>query len=455
MPSHSGSDEGGLNRRQLLAATGGTAVAVAAAGCSQILGGGGNGNGDVEQVEGDVPDEPIQAGLQAATEGAGSVIGNQNAVGAQIAVDRINEAGGIAGREMELEVVFEGGEFIENYEQFVSDGAEVTFGPTSSGGHEALAPVVEDEGVINVGHDGTVTTLYEETVPDPTYSFRFQNYDVMECVAAALDTVERYGVPDTVAGVNPNYAFGRDEFSHYVHALEQINPDLEVVYEGYPELGASDMSSHMSSINSAEPDVVFTSNWGADAITFLSQADANDVFDNVELVEGTVLYGTAAEIDPGIIEGTDTPIAGGIRNHYWDHPPHERWSPGEELITTAQEEYDVASPGGSFMSGYGAVMSWATAAEKAVDLLGYWPSQEELARMLEGHGFFSPAGYHNMAEDHQGRSNAHYGEIVPAEGSDPHLPVELDDIQVYSATEVAPPPGQAASDWIDSWEPTN
>ena len=141
----------------MLKLAGGSALAAALAGCSRLLGGGEGQDG----AEADVPDEPIQAGLQTFTEGAAAVLGLQTQYGAELAVQRINEAGGVAGREIELDVRHEADAHVENYEQFVDEGKDVTFGPTSSGGHEALTQAVEEQGVVNVGTDGTVTTLYE------------------------------------------------------------------------------------------------------------------------------------------------------------------------------------------------------------------------------------------------------------------------------------------------------
>ncbi|SFB71953.1 branched-chain amino acid transport system substrate-binding protein [Halobiforma haloterrestris] len=100
------------------------------------------------------------------------------------------------------------------------------------------------------------------------------------------------------------------------------------------------------------------------------------------------------------------------------------------------------------MSGYGAVTAWATAAEKAVDLLGRWPEQAELATILENHGFYTPAGYHTMSTDHQCYSNAHFGELT---WSDEHGAAALEDVSVFAPEEVSPPPGETSRDWIQGW----
>jgi branched-chain amino acid transport system substrate-binding protein len=317
-------DTGCIGRRQLLSAVGGSAVAAALAGCSTLLSDGETADQGGQSGDG-ISDEPIQAGLLTFTRGAPGVLGIQAQRGAELAVQRINDAGGIGGqREIELDVVNEGSNPLDSYNQFIEEGKEVTFGPISSGTHSQIAPEVEKNGIINVSTDGTVTTLYEETVPDPTYSFRFQNYDIMEVVTMAREAVQRVGADNisTVAGVNPGYSFGEDEMRVFTQAIQQLT-DAEIVYEGFPELGASDMANHITSINNEAPDVTFSSLWGGDVTTFVRQASANNMFENTT-VFGTTLYSAAGDVPADALVGTD--IYSGSRNYYWGLPALGNWA---------------------------------------------------------------------------------------------------------------------------------
>ena len=442
--SHADSGGGGIERRQLLKLVGGSAVAAALAGCSTLLQ---DGDSNTNQGSGDISDDAIEAGLLTFTKGAPGVLGIQAQRGAELAVQRINDQGGIAGkRKINLDVVDEGSNPLDSYNQFIEEGKHVTFGPISSGTHAQIAPEVEKNEVVNVGTDGTVTTLYEDTVPDPTYSFRFQNHDVMECVTMAREAVERLGADNinTVAGVNPGYSFGEDEMAMFTRAIQKLT-GAEVVYEGFPELGASDMSNHITSINDQQPDVTFSSLWGGDVTTFLRQANANNMFENTTVV-GTTLYSAAGDVPSEALQGAD--VFSGSRNFYWGHPRRENWSPGQDLFDAASQQDGVTVPTAHYMSGYGAVAAWATAVEKAIDLLGTYPSQKQIAATLEGHGFFTPAGYHNMSKGHQGASNSFSGKMVY---DDSLGAARLEDVNIFSATETAPPPGTKAADWLDSW----
>ncbi len=316
-PDRVAAGESGTTRRTALKAGAVTAATAALAGCSALLGGGDDDSGEAA----DVGTDQLEAGLLTFTQGAASVLGIQAQRGAEKAVERINEAGGVAGqREVSLEVVDETESPTDDYQQFINDGKDVTFGPVSSGTHESIAPDIETNEVVNVATDGTVTTLYEETNPNPTYSFRFQNYDVMEATTAALEVVERLDAAeiDTYAGVNPDYTFGRDEMEVFSLAIEGIT-GAEEVYSGFPALGESDFSTYISRINDEEPDVVFSSCWGGDASNFLSQAFQRNMFDNVDVVVGPVFYGSANAIDEEVVTGTDRgTILAGSRNGLGD-----------------------------------------------------------------------------------------------------------------------------------------
>lgn len=444
MPPEGGSH--GISRRDVMTAGGGS-VAAALAGCSRLLDGG---DGPQEQVdEGEIPDEPIQAGLQDFTEGPAAVLGILGVRGARIAVDRINEAGGIAGREMELEVVHEGSNQVENHNAFIEADKDVTFGPRSSGGHLAMAPNIEDSGVVNVALAGTTTALFEETVTDPTYTFRAQNHDALETVAAAFTAVDQLGADniDTVAGINPNYAFGQDEMEIFTAAIQKLT-GAEVAYSGFPELGASDMSTHVSSVKEEQPDVLFTSLWGGDATLMYEQGISNGTFEDVGLVSGTVTY--APQMTQDMIESIGSDVYMGDRNWHWSHPPENRWAPGIELAQAAWDrgDGDRQTIFHAIMDGYGAVTAWATAVEKAVNQLGRWPEQEEIAQALKGHAWYTPAGYHMMTDWNQQMRPHHSGRL---EWSDEYDVMVMEDMNVYRPAEVSPPGRENTLDWIDSW----
>ncbi len=441
--------EGSTTRRNVLKAGAVGAATAALAGCSSLLGGDDGDSVNIDQDE-------VSAGLLTFTEGAAAILGQQAQRGAEMAVEWINDAGGIAGQTtMSLETQDEGSNAVDKYNQFIDDGKDVTFGPISSGTHEELFQEIETNQVVNVGTDGTVTTLYEGE--DPTYSFRFQNYDVMEVMASVFEILERVGADniDTVAGVNPGYSFGQDEMGIFETAIDRL-ADAETVYSGFPDLGSGDYASHISSINSEEPDVVFSSLWGGDASTFLDQAFQRDMFDNVQAVAGPVFYGSADAISEDVVKGVERgKILSGSRNYYWGIPEPGRSPDSDALYDAATGQDGITVPTAHYMSGFGAVTAWATAVEAAIDILGEFPDQEQIAATLEGHGFYTPGGYYTMNVDHQCRGNGYAGVLQWDDNIG--APV-IEDVNIFSATQISPSPTgaltsqneQTGEGWVDS-----
>jgi branched-chain amino acid transport system substrate-binding protein len=210
------------------------------------------------------------------------------------------------------------------------------------------------------------------------------------------------------------------------------------------------MSSQISAVQQQDPDVIFTSFWGGDVTTFLQQGVNNGLFEG-RTVAGTILYSAADDMSESLINDVRDQadhVLSGSRNFYWNAPDTGNWPPGTDLMSAVEGQSDVSIPTAHYLSGYGAVTAWATAVEKAIEVTGGYPSQEQIAATLEGHGFFTPAGYHVMGADHQGMSNAYSGDL----GWDGDFggPV-LTDVNTYAAKELSPPPGMTSESWIDSW----
>lgn len=441
-----------LNRRDALKMTGVSAVAMGMAGCSSLLGeddGGGSG-GDAE-----VPDEPIEIGAQTFLEGGAYLLGQDNEMGFELAVQHINEAGGIAGREINLDMADEGEGAIENYERFVDQGKDVTFGVLSSGNSVSLAPVVEDNEVINICQDGATFSLFEETLTDPEYFFRLSPPDAGEAIVMARDAINELGAENinTVASVNQNYAWGQSQHAVFSQAIQKLT-DAEIAYEGFPEFGAEDYSTHIEQVNSVEPDVLMTSKWGADLLLFMRQAAANNMFENVDVIVGSIGTSILSEIGREEMEQWSEFILGGRILGSLHDPDQSTFPPNAEIEQAIIDEYgeDRLPVSGFFASAYASMYWYATAAEKAVRILGRWPEDEELTNFMSSHGFWTPFGFHTsenrLQNGRQNYSNLYSGK---AEWDEEMGRPTLTDINRYPAQYVTPPPGRQVEEWIDSW----
>ncbi len=68
--------------------------------------------------------------------------------------------------------------------------------------------------------------------------------------------------------IHPDYSYGRNAFDHFKIALEKLIPGTQVVSEGWPKLGTTDFTSHITKAISAKPDLLVSSVWGGDYVAF-------------------------------------------------------------------------------------------------------------------------------------------------------------------------------------------
>lgn len=435
------------NRRQMLRGMTGGTVAAALAGCTDLLQ-----NEEVQDVEeAEIPDEPIQVGAQIALEGGVYVLTEQQEVAMEIAVDRINDAGGIAGREVEVEWLDEMEGAVSNHERFVEDGKDVIIGPGTSGAATSVAPIADEQETITIIPDGGAFSLFEETLTDPTYVFRMQNPDIMETVVAARDVVDELGAENinTIAGVNPDYEFGRTQWEGWSTAIQQLT-GAEIVYEGFPDLGTDDYSTHVTEVENESPDVIFTSMWGADASLFISQAAAAGMWEEVDVHSSTIFYGGAQEFSREDVEQAAKTLMVG-RNYVYNYPPPEQYSPVGDLHDELVDR-GVSAVYGYVMSTYGAMTMYATAAEKAVRVLGRWPTDEELIEIMSNHGFWLPSTFaatdQNYFNGRQVFTTLFSGELTWDEEFDM---AGWTDTREYNPVGNHAPPGMDSIEWIESW----
>ena len=152
-PTRSAMPTASTNRRALLKAAGGAVAAAALAGCAQVISGG---SGDENPADGansadSLSDEPLDAMLLTFRQGAAGVLGVQAQRGAELAVQRICDAGGIDGkRKVNLTVKDVAENALSKYRASIDQGVDVTVGPISSGTYESLASEV-----VHVSTDGS------------------------------------------------------------------------------------------------------------------------------------------------------------------------------------------------------------------------------------------------------------------------------------------------------------
>ena len=118
---------------------------------------------------------PVKIGVLAAKAGVTAPVGESGLRGTQFAVDRINTAGGIMGRKIELVVEEESNpkDTVERFRKLaLQSKVDAVTGVASTGVGLAIGPVAEELKTIWLAWDGTTQKGVEESMPKPKYSLR-------------------------------------------------------------------------------------------------------------------------------------------------------------------------------------------------------------------------------------------------------------------------------------------
>src|SRR5690349_9858250 len=213
--------------------------------------------------------KPYRIGTMQPLSGGAAIIGKTALVGVQMAVDRINKAGGINGRPVEL--------IVADYESkpdvgrrkaeklLVEDKVDVGEGGYLSNVCLACMPVFEEQKtvfMIGVCLDTTITTT-----KCSRYVFRPFDYAPSQAVAFAPYLVNKLAKKWHV--VYLDYAWGQSTRDAYVEQIKKQGGEVAGT-TGIP-LGTADMTAFISKI-SGEFDGIFGILFGANAVTFVNQA---------------------------------------------------------------------------------------------------------------------------------------------------------------------------------------
>jgi branched-chain amino acid transport system substrate-binding protein len=392
--------------------------------------------------KGNIPSTPYRIGHMTFFTGPAAVLGEPMFKGQQLAADEINAEGGLLGkRKIELLKADEAAGVDGNVKELrrlkLQEKIDFFCGITSSGNTPALGPVAEELKVLTMFVDGCTDFLFDKAVPNPHYIFRITNIQSADGATTALAVAETWPKITKVAHIHPDYSYGRNAFDHFNVIMKKMMPKVETVSEGWPKLGTTDFSSHITKAIASKPDLLFTSVWGGDYVAMYKQALQYGLYDKMKCAT-TLAFGVA----PHAI-GKDHPegvIVGCHANYYFTYPAGNRWPPNKTFVDkyfAKFKEYPNYQAEGAYV----ATMMLKEAIEKANHFLGGWPDDDAIIAQLEGAGYSGPGGYVYIRPDnHQGYKDTMIGfsKIVPEY---PFPILDPDRILTYPVRNITAPPG--------------
>ncbi len=212
--------------------------------------------------------EPLKIGLMEDISGDLAVIGLPKLHGSQLAVEEINKAGGVMGRQLELIHLDPQGDNAR-YQEFTRrllsrDKVDVLIGGITSASREAVRPIVN-----RTQTPYFYTNQYEGGVCDANM-ISMGAIPEQQFSTLIPYMVEKFGKKVYVVAADYNFGQISSEWNRKI--LKELGGS--VVGEEFIPLGVSQFAQTIQNIQKAKPDWVLTINVGAAQDSFFEQAAA-------------------------------------------------------------------------------------------------------------------------------------------------------------------------------------
>jgi branched-chain amino acid transport system substrate-binding protein len=388
---------------------------------------------------------PLKIGILTPRTGLAASPGISGLRATEWAVEKFNAAGGIAGRKVELVVDEETNpkDTIERFQKLVQqEKVECVQGIVSTGVALALGPVVEEARALTIFWDGTTQDGVDEKLPNPKYLFKSTDNEC-EAVMSSLLAIKHWkGQFKRIAGINPDYSYGRNNMAAFVALLKRFNIEHEVVTEQWPKVGTMELTSYVAALKAAKPDLIFSSLLFADLPVFMKQAFA------AELTQGTKLVFPAAGWQHTLMKKDFTP-EGMIFGHntlYFDNP---HASPlAKEFVAWHADKYKDY-PNWEADRAYFALLSYKAAVEAAAKAKGGWPGLDDIIGAMEGLSVESLGGKGGWRKDHIADQTFVQGFSTHKNSYD-FVTLDPASIETMYSTDLQKPAGANFWDWLKS-----
>jgi branched-chain amino acid transport system substrate-binding protein len=358
-------------------------------------------------------------------------------------VEKWNREGGIRGVPIKLVVVDEAGgpkKQVKEYRRLVlEEKVHAVVGYTSSANCLAIAPVAEELKTLTVVHICGTHRLTEDL--DLKYTFRTSNNQASDSVIMARHVMKNMPEVKSIAGINDDYAWGRDSWEAFKLAMQKLKPDIKVKAALWPKIMKGEYSAEISRLLASRADVIHVSLWGGHLISFVKQAVPRGLFkqSTVLLSVGEQVLMHVKDIMPDGVVALPRVTAG-----YFLDPDPEINPMQKEYVDGYTKAYGRPPDYPSYRT-YQAWAGLKAAYEKAIDILGRWPTTEQVAKAFEGLSYEVPGGNVVMRSDHQAITG---GVIGVTKFSEKHGFSILVDRTWVRAEDVTPPLGMKTLDWV-------
>jgi branched-chain amino acid transport system substrate-binding protein len=230
----------------------------------------------------------VKVGFPTILSGRVAQLGTSSRNAAQMEVEKVNAAGGLAGRPIELVIRDTKGQPQEAArvarELVNSDGCEILIDAEASTGAFAVHEVARDLGILCIHTNSETSSLTADPKLRLPNAFRCARQGIHDSVVGGSYAAEIATAKNLTrwATCSPDYAYGRDTTGEFVMYLKRFAPKVEVISEAWPKIFQPDYTESITKLLQAKPQALYSCLWGGDLTSFIDQAAIYALFTQMQ-----------------------------------------------------------------------------------------------------------------------------------------------------------------------------
>jgi len=367
----------------------------------------------------------IKIGGQAVMSGAHADYGRQMVMGATMAIEEINAAGGVkvSGVANDFELIgflddkLNADQGVANARKLVEQGAKFMVGTDSSGVALAVGPVLRELDTIQIFTHAATEQLTEGLVykQGNKHIFRASVPVYQDAIVPALIFCDPAKYPNlkVYGSMMANYEYGKTSWSMFIEKCSQMRKDATFLEPQPIPFFTADFTPFLSALVAQKPNFVLATPWAGEAVAMLRQASAQGVFGDKDGKGGVDIWWQAMGGSVDVLEGISREVQQGkFFGKLWGTARYiHNWpdtAQNKSFVSKFRQRWGNRYPNYSAETTYSAIYALKAAIEKADSI-----KTAEVIKALEGLCLDTPAGNRCFrAEDHQAVYNVPAGQVV-------------------------------------------
>ena len=341
--------------------------------------------------------DPIRLGLVIPLSGPQQINGQPIRIGAEVARDQSNRAGGVGGRMIDLVIRDDKGDPTQSVaavRELTSSGVNLILGVPLTATAMAVSGIMPSLNGVYIATGTNEDKLTHELYNRNFFTAAANSYTRSRAIGRFL--AQRYPAITSWVGIYPDVTVGHDSFREFSAAANEFyrseaKVDITILPSVVTKYGTTDFKQQIAGLMGSPAQGLYSVLFGADGVTFFQQARQFGLDKKLDLIVDQAL-----DLALGKALGVNFPRdVWSLSN--WYHGLYADTPASQELLQTFKTQTGDDNPGGIGALGHVAVSAYA-AAIKAAD----GTETDKVIAALEGLTFQTlkgPATFRK--EDHQ------------------------------------------------------